>query len=95
MKKEDAVLGMKVVPYKKSAKGWTSLENSIAWNNAKNKNQPYLYLTEIDAITGNGDYCQVLNDEKWDLDGDYFMWDDFEPYVETPILIPKSDTNND
>jgi len=95
MKREFISVGMKVVPHSKSYGG---LENSSIWQSAKNKNQPYLFVSRIqsDKI--------ILNDEIDDEFGDFFLPEDFEPYIEDNenennnesrnIKMKKSDLNS-
>lgn len=77
MRKEDIEIGMKVVPYQKTA--YThELEDSGVWKDARNKNQDYLYVIDWDHALN----CFVLNDENMNDgdNGDFFNAEDFKPY---------------
>jgi hypothetical protein len=76
MKKEDVKIGMKVVPFQKTVKGWEGLETSCVWKKTKEKGQNYLCINEYDENEG----CYVLGFEE--TDGDFFNVEDFKPYVE-------------
>lgn len=73
------VVGNKYVPLKKSTGG--DLSGSAAWNLAKEKNQPYLYLTRIDK-----DHLVLDNNNS--STGDFFLEDDVIPYEEE-FVLPK------
>ena len=76
MKKSDVVLGMKVVPFKKTAKGYGRLSNSYSKNVLKN--QRYLYVTGWN----DEDRCWELARDKGDTVAcDFFMSGDFKPYI--------------
>ena len=87
MKREFINVGMKVVPHSKAYGG---LDNSSIWQSAKSKNQPYLFVSRIqsDKI--------ILNDDIDDEFGDYFLPEDFEPYIEESrnIKMKKSELNS-
>jgi len=74
MKRENIEIGIKVVPHSKSYCG--DLENSVNWNYAKMINQPYLFVSRI-----HNDYI-VLDTIKGSNNGDFFLPEDFEPYIE-------------
>ena len=78
---------MKVVPHSKSYGG---LENSFVWQSAKNKNQPYLFVSRIQSAK------IILNDDIDDEFGDFFLPEDFEPYIEESesVKMKKSDLNS-
>ena len=95
--REFVVVGQKVVPHSKSFCG--NLESSVNWYYAKNKNQPYLFVSKI-----NYDYI-VLDCIRGSNRGDFFLPEDFEPYIENNanqennnesrnIKMKKSDLNN-
>jgi hypothetical protein len=73
------VVGNKYVPLKKSTCG--DLSGSAAWNTAKKRNQPFLYLTRIDTD------CLVLNEDN-NSTGDFFLEEDVIPYEEE-FVLPK------
>ena len=79
MKKEDIIIGMRVVPHDKTMDKdyYGGLETSNVWKRAKEINQPYLYLIEY----SEADHAYVLNYEN-KYDGDFFNIEDFDPYVE-------------
>jgi len=78
MKKEDIKIGMRVVPFQKTA--FSQLENSNTWKDALNKNQKYLYVIDWDDELN----CFVLDDENINDgdNGDFFNTEDFKPYSE-------------
>ena len=84
MKREFIGVGMKVIPHSKSYGG---LKNSSIWQSAKNKNQPYLFVSRIqsDKI--------ILNDDIDDEFGDFFLPEDFEPYIEERESVKMSNYN--
>lgn len=71
MNKKDVVIGMKVVPFQKTAYGFEGLEKSFAWKWAIEANRPYLNVDSWSEIN----CC-------WILDGDLFNSCDFEPYID-------------
>jgi len=73
MKRENIKIGIKVVPHSKSYCG--NLESSVNWKHAKKVNQPYLFVTNI-----RSDYI-VLNSIEESNNGDFFLPEDFEPYI--------------
>jgi len=87
MKREFINVGMKVVPHSKAYGG---LDNSSIWQSAKSKNQPYLFVSRIqsDKI--------ILNDDIDDEFGDFFLPEDFEPYIEESesVKMKKSQLNS-
>lgn len=81
MKKENVVIGQKVVPFQKTPDEFYGLENSNNWKNALVKNQNYLFVSSWDEdeetfILGCNENGQ----------GDYFNACDFEPYEETTTI---------
>lgn len=70
-------IGDKVVPIKKSMVG--DLIDSVVWNQAREKNQPFLYITTLN----NGWYTCSL--ENVSGDGDYFKENDLMPFIEFNI----------
>ena len=82
MNKADVVIGMKVVPHRKST--GKPLHASNAFLDAKAKGQPYLYVAHQHADEReSGERFLLTDDERWvHCFGDYFMCSDFEPYVE-------------
>lgn len=77
MKKENVVLGMKVVPHSKSE--YFTWEGWLTWENNPGKNffldNGFLYVSEIEET---GLIC--LSEEFPSNHGDYFNASDFEPY---------------
>jgi len=90
MKKELIEIGMKVVPHKKSVSGYGDLDGSVNWREAKEKRQPYLFVTDF------SNNIVVLNIEKGisRSGGDYFLPEDFESYAEEEEGVKKSDLNS-
>jgi len=97
MKRENVEIGMKVVPHSKSVPNYGDLENSHFWELAKQNNQHYLFVVEIrnDKI--------VLNVDNTSIFGDFFLPEDFEPYIKENkqnnnesrnINMKKSDLNS-
>jgi len=88
MKREDILVGMKVIPHSKGYCG--NLESSINWSHAKMINQPYLFVSRI-----NSNYI-VLDSIKRSKGGDYFLPEDFEPYIEESgnTKMKKSELNS-
>ena len=89
MKNEDVEIGMKVVPFQKTKIEFDTFETSSVLRWAKQKNQPYLYVTKY----SNRHSCWFLSDRKDGSGNDYFNACDFIPYVEPvqefkPIRIP-------
>ena len=92
MKSSDIKIGMKVVPFKKTASGWTQeLSDSVVWQVAVRKKQPYLYVV---GITDNSEKYLIDGKVKTENEiyyhlnnirqsgGDYFAASDFKPYKE-------------
>jgi hypothetical protein len=77
MKREDIRRGMKVVPHSKTAENGCSLEYSLKWKMAKDNNQPYLYVNS----TVYAHHIVLSNENVGYEDGDWFMPEDFTPYV--------------
>jgi hypothetical protein len=79
MQNNNIQIGMKVVPHAKTAY-FNGLDSSIAWRNALEMEQKFLYVLDQDKTVG----YWLLNDiaNPVILDGDYFNACDFEPYVE-------------
>jgi len=91
MKYKNCKIGQKVVPHSKSVFDYGDLENSHHWGQAKSINQPYLFITKIK------EEIIVLSVDK--SDGDYFLPEDFEPYIEINnesrnIKMKKSDLHS-
>jgi len=83
MNKNDIKIGMRVVPFQKTA-FTQKLENSGVWRDALSKGQEYLYVIDEDKEFE----CFVLNDENFNDDdnGDFFNPEDFEPFNEQDII---------
>jgi len=82
MRKQDVQIGMKVVPFQKTA--WCSLTDSYIWKDALEDKQNYLYVVEFDE----DENCFVLNNIDGDSDGDFFHPEDFNPYMEGLNICP-------
>ena len=80
MNRADVVIGMKVVPHRKTT--GKPLHLSSAYNDAKTKGQPYLYVAHQHADERDRSDRFLLSDEDIRFCGDYFMCSDFEPYKE-------------
>jgi hypothetical protein len=83
MKNEDVKRGMKVVPLRKTAKGWGKLRKSYQWKLAKNAAQPFLQVHYFD----DEEQAWVLGFEMGDeetFNGDFFRASDFRLY-EPPV----------
>ena len=76
MKREFISVGMKVIPHSKSVCGYGDLNSSINWQHAIRINQPYLFVSSIYHA-----YI-VLDSIEGSNGGDYFLPEDFEPYIE-------------
>ena len=74
MEREFISVGIKVIPHSKSYCG--NLESSVNWNHAIMINQPYLFVSSIYPA-----YI-VLDSIEGSNGGDYFLPEDFEPYIE-------------
>ena len=92
MKREDIRLGMMVIPHSKSYCG--DLSSSVNWEHAKKIKQPYLFVSII-----HPNYI-VLDSIEGPNGGDYFLPEDFEPYIEEnnnesrKVKIKKSQLNS-
>jgi hypothetical protein len=91
MKDEDVKIGMKVVPYAKTSSIYAGLENSANWENAKEINQPFLYVADFDENRNNW----ILNYKSDTKNGDYFNACDFEPYVEDINVYINFETHHE
>ena len=78
MNEKDIKIGMKVVPFQKTA--WASLEDSFVWKEAKKINQTYLY------VVGNKNLLFWRLSKDIDGGCDFFYACDFEPYIEEVIV---------
>ena len=83
MNRVDVVIGMKVVPHRKTT--GKPLHLSSAYNDAKAKGQPYLYVAHQHADERDRSDRFLLSDEDIRFCGDYFMCSDFELYVEEEL----------
>jgi len=84
MKEKDVVVGMKVVPHSKSVVG--NLSTSNVWNYWGGKEQGYLYVNGKDR---EGWFLSVNKE----LNGDYFLASDFEPYKGFAFPFVVTDEN--
>lgn len=71
-------LGDRVVPISKTVPGWEGLENSRNWRWAREKGQPFLYISDWN----DEEDCYVVCSENVGDDGDFFMPEDLIPYVD-------------
>ena len=71
MYKGNVKVGMKVVPFQKTAFGFKELEDSYSWNRVRGTDKPYLNV-------------DMWDDDRscWILSGDFFNACDFEPYID-------------
>ena len=98
LKREDITIGLRVIPHSKSYCG--NLDGSVDWKCAQSKNQPYLFVSEICS------HYIVLESTERSNKGDFFLPEDFEPYIEDnkkneeinnesrDIKMKKSDLNS-
>jgi len=78
----DVNFGMKVVPHSKTAQGRKlGLDKSVVWNCAKAIKQPYLYVIHIPADGNYKEFVLHFSNEDNPSGGDYFLANDFEPYI--------------
>ena len=77
MKEEDIKIGMKVVPFQKTAEEWGDLSSSQVWQKARGS-QGFLYVFGLDREED----AWILSADKTN-DGDFFRSEDFELYIET------------
>ena len=78
--------GMRVIPISKTPDGRTQgLENSVCWKNAKQRNQPFLYVIDCRKTHANSvDYPEILlSEDKNSSGGDYFLISDVTTYPAT------------
>lgn len=80
MNRSDVVIGMKVVPHAKTI--GKPLHLSSAYNDAKAKNQQFLYVAHQHADDIGRSDRFLLSDDDIRFCGDYFMCSDFEEYKE-------------
>lgn len=74
-------VGDKVVPIIKSI--WGGLHESNAWRRAKDKQQGYLFVREINPMTSSGPADYLCDDTiPTKHGGDFFLESDLIPYVE-------------
>lgn len=91
MRREDVVIGMKVVPHSKTGICRTSFINysrgEYSLPSEALKENGFLFVT---AIKENGNFLLNGNLSK---SGDFFLAEDFEPYVEPSVVeeIDESD----
>ena len=76
MKNKDVVIGMKVVPTRKTM--FPPLSGSKMWNRAKLSYQPYLYVDSYDVKLNAWVLVFNVNSSVF---GDYFKAKDFVEYV--------------
>lgn len=99
MKKSDVKIGMRVVPFQKTAKNWGNLESSCVWKNAQDSGQKFLYVVGIylneeselvrNKVVKKTTLEYMLNSEKTH-GGDFFDARDFKPYIEKKNGKPNS-----
>lgn len=78
---KDLVVGNKYVPHSKSWNEDESLEDSVAWQKAQAKGQPYLYYVGVDEDWGHSPIPMFWYEMDEDS-GDYFLPSDVTPYIE-------------
>ena len=85
---------MKVVPFKKTAEGrQQGLDRCAVWNKAKIAKQPFLYVSKITEDEG---YPEVmLNHNRRQGCGDYFLASDFDDYEEIKAKGPREFTDSE
>jgi hypothetical protein len=83
MRKKDVKIGMKVIPFQKTAYG--SLETSVHWRRSCENNQPYLYV----SYWNEEECCWALSRIDNAQGGDYFNSWDFEPYIKKKEIKGK------
>ena len=79
MRMSEIKIGMKVVPFRKTVKGFGNLSVSHQWAFAKEMEQPFLYV--IKDSSPRGVVCCSTRRKAYGR-GDYFMPGDLKPYVE-------------
>jgi hypothetical protein len=84
MNSKDVKIGMKVVPFQKTAFD-QFLCNSVAWGRAKYTNQDFLYVTMFDVEEGFWVLAPSMGES-----GDYFNAEDFYEYEEIPEISDVS-----
>jgi len=96
MKREDISIGLRVVPHSKSVSGYGDLDSSHCWQIVKGSESPYLYVIRID-------HDVIVLDAIFDSwTGDYFLPEDFDPYIESKeknkesgnVKMKKSELNS-
>ena len=70
----NCVPGMQVVPHRKTI--WGPLSESVVWEVARARHQPYLYIIHFDTQTESW----VLDHDKDSDTGDFFNESDFTIY---------------
>jgi len=85
LKREHVIVGMKVTPHSKSYCG--NLDGSIEWKYAQSENQPYLFVSEICS------HYIVLESTERSNKGDFFLPEDFEPYIENEVNANQENNN--
>ena len=75
MKNKDVVIGMKVVPTRKTI--YPPLSGSVVWNRAQQHGRKYLYVIYRNEEMN----CWELNDHHSRERGDFFKAKDFVEYV--------------
>jgi hypothetical protein len=84
MNDKDVKIGMKVVPFKKTAGFFAPrLKDSATWRRAQEDGQEFLYVIGYD----NSRPCWVLSDNEDSHTGDFFNADDFYQYVSMSKII--------
>lgn len=91
MKKSDVIIGMKVVPFKKSVFYRSSggvckarnpkknLGSSICWQRAVKSGQGFLYVQGFGFSHKGVEYVELSNTNSG---ADFFLFGDFKPYKE-------------
>jgi len=89
MKREDIKIGMKVTPHNKTHPDFPGLKYSGNWKRALETGQNYLFVNRI-----QDNYNFILGDETGSS-GDYFLPEDFEPYIEDNVNQENNNESGD
>jgi hypothetical protein len=84
MERKDVKVGMKVVPHAKTIEGWGIFSGSSAWQEAQEKNQPFLYVNDYDFDEDDSDVVKqsFVLDSCEGYGGDFYNAEDFELYID-------------
>lgn len=80
-------VGDRVVPHAKTVPGYGSLEQSAEWAKARDREQPFLYVTWVEKQLGDNTPCLICGSyEGQRIEGDYFLPDDVTLYEEPEVV---------